>query len=69
MSPGGAAVLVGVFALVFPGPGTGPTLTTESESTSTPFARIPLETWGSDLRVSNALDDCWQRLESLEKTR
>jgi anti-sigma factor RsiW len=64
-----AAVLIGVFALILPGRGGGGTTsTTEGRSAPSVFVRIPLEPWGaSDVRLTNALDDCWQKLESLEK--
>jgi hypothetical protein len=64
-----AAVLVGVFSLVLSRPGDAPPTNTDTNTTSTVFVRIPLQPWGSDLRVTNALDDCWQKLESLEKMR
>ena len=64
-----AAVLVGVLGLVLSGPGSAPPPKTDSETTSSVFVRIPLEPWGSDQRVTHALDDCWQKLESLETTR
>ncbi len=64
-----AAVLVGVFGLILSGPGSAPPTKTDSDTTSTVFVRIHLEPWGSDQRVSNALDDCWQKLESLETTK
>src|SRR4051812_33996815 len=51
-----AAVLVGVFSLVLPGPGSAPPPKTDSETTSSIFVRIHLEPWGSDQHVSSALD-------------
>ncbi|HZF00089.1 MAG TPA: hypothetical protein VE981_23975 [Planctomycetota bacterium] len=62
-----AAVLIGVFALILAGPGTNSPKPTETESKSAIFVRIHLEPWPSDVRVTTALDDCWQRLEQLEK--
>jgi len=64
-----AVVLVGVFGLVLSGPSDTPPTKTDSDAPPSVFVRIPLEPWGSDLRVSNALDDCWKALERLEKTR
>ena len=62
-----SAVLIGVLALILPGRRDGASTSTDSGATSAPFVRIPLEPWGSDVRLANALDDCWQKLESLEK--
>ena len=62
-----AVLLIGVFALVLGGPRTDGTKSTETKSTV--FVRIPLEPWGSDQKVSKALDDCWQKLEQLEEKR
>lgn len=65
-----AALLVGVFGLILRPPAEVEVQTTEpSESTSSVFVRIHLEPWASDLRVGNALDDCWKKLEQLEGTR
>src|SRR5436190_24391458 len=64
-----AALLIGVLALVLGGPRTDGVKSTETESKSTVFVRIHLERWGSDQRVSMALDDCWQKLEQLEEKR
>ena len=64
-----AAVLVGVFALILPGRGGGPTSTSETGTATAVFVRIPMEPWGSDVRVSKDLDDCWKKLESLERSR
>jgi len=65
-----AAVLIGVFALILPGRHEGTSTTTDAGSTSAPFVRIPLEPWGaSDVALTKSLDDCWQKLETLEKTR
>jgi anti-sigma factor RsiW len=64
-----AAVLLGVFGLVLSGPRDGATTKVDSDAPPAVFVRIHLEPWGSDLRVSNALDDCWQTLERLETTR
>jgi len=65
-----AAVLIGVFALILPGSREGTSTKTDSGSPSTPFVRIPLEPWGaSDVALNKSLDDCWQKLETLETTR
>jgi hypothetical protein len=65
-----AAVLIGVFALILPGRREGPSTTADPGTTSAPFVRIPLEPWGaSDVALNKSLDDCWQKLETLETTR
>jgi len=63
-----AAVLIGVLALILPGRAGGPSSTTGGGSGPSVFLRIPLEPWGaSDVALNKSLDDCWQKLESLER--
>ena len=65
-----AALLVGVFSLILRQPAEVAVTTPEkSESTSSVFVRIHLEPWAADVRVGNALEDCWKKLEQLEGTR
>ena len=62
-----AALLVAVFSMILQRTVTEAPTKTETESTSSVFVRIPLTPWPSDSRVSNALDDCWQKLALLEE--
>ncbi len=66
-----AAVLVAVLVLILKGPGAGsaPKKVSETESTSTAFVRVHLEPWATDVRIHNALEDCWSKLEMLEGKR
>lgn len=60
-----AALLIGVFAMVFSGSEstkTGP----DKEGGPTVFVRVHLEPWATDVPMNNAFDDCWQKLEQLE---
>src|SRR6185295_19803877 len=54
-----AALLIGVFAMVFSGTATDPVKTLEKESAPTVFVRIRLEPWATDLRMNKAFDDVW----------
>jgi len=61
-----AAILLAVFGLILkPVEKIAP----KSNSDNPPmvFVRVHLEPWGGDLRYSTALDECWHRLEQLEK--
>jgi len=63
-----AAVLLMVFGLILSGPKDDKT-TTKSESDHPPmvFFRVHLEPWGGDARYGNAFDECWKKIEQLEK--
>lgn len=64
-----AALVIGVFTLILGGPRTDGGKSAETEPKSTIFVRIHLEPWGSEQRISTAMDDCWQKLELLEEKR
>ena len=64
-----AAVLLMVFGLILSGPKNDKTVPDKTERDGGPmvFFRVHLEPWGSDVRYTNAVDDCWHKLEQLEK--
>ena len=64
-----AAVLIGVFGLILGTPRVKTETKTENRNETAMFVRVHLEPWGSDLRIHNAIEDAWQKLEQLEKTR
>jgi hypothetical protein len=61
-----AALLIGVFGLIFSNTGSDPVKPTDSSGGPTIFVRVHLVPWTSDIRMSNAIDDCWDKLEQLE---
>jgi len=61
-----AAVLLMVFGLILR-PVDKTASKTDRESAPIVFYRVHLEPWGSDVRYSTAFEDCWKRLELLEK--
>ena len=58
-----AAVMIGVLGLLLWVPNAPPSETTTGP---TVFTRIHLEPWDGDARFSNAMDDAWRKIESLE---
>jgi hypothetical protein len=63
-----AAVLLMVFGLILkPAEKVPPKV--ESDNPSMFFVRVHLEPWAADVRYSNAIEDCWHKLEQLEKRR
>ncbi len=64
-----AAVLIGVFALILGVPREKDQPKPETGNESAMFVRVHLEPWGSDVRIHNAIEDVWQKLEQLERTR
>lgn len=64
-----AAVLLLVFGLILRGPGEKVETRKDVDEPTPSFVRLHLEPWGSDVRISNAVEDCWRKLELLETTR
>lgn len=64
-----AAVLLLVFGLILGGPGEKPSGKRDEVTGASLFVRVHLEPWGSDVTIARAFEDCWQRLDDLEKTR
>ncbi|MBI3855311.1 MAG: hypothetical protein HY293_06435 [Planctomycetes bacterium] len=64
-----AALLMMVFGLILGGPGEKSPPDKKEETTSAMFVRVHLEPWGGEARISNAIEDCWQKLEQLEMRR
>lgn len=62
-----AAVLILVFGLVLWNPTEQPDPTVDKDTTATLYFQVHLEPWGAEARISNALEDCWRKLEQLEK--
>lgn len=64
-----AAVLLLVFGLIVSGPKGDKTVPEKSERDGGPmvFFRVHLEPWGADVRYATALEECWHKLEQLEK--
>src|SRR5262245_38394460 len=63
-----AAVLLMVFGLILiPADKTPPK--SESDNPPVVFFRVHLEPWGGEARYSNAFEDCWKKVELLEKQR
>ena len=62
-----AAVLLLVFGLILKGPGDKTVPKPETTEPAMVFVRIHLEPWGGDVRYSAAFEECWKRLEHLEK--
>lgn len=61
-----AALLIGVFVMVFSGTSTDPVKSTESGGGPTVFVRIRMEPWVTDTQMNKAFDDAWEKLEQLE---
>jgi len=61
-----AAVLLVVFGLILK-PVDKPAPKAESDNPTMFFVRVHLEPWGGDMRYSTAFDECWHKLEQLEK--
>ncbi len=64
-----AAVLMLVFGLILGRPANPSKNEGKPETTSAVFVRVHLQPWGADVRLQNAIDDCWQKLEQLENYR
>lgn len=62
-----AAFLLAVFGLVLQGPPENPLPQPEKEPVASAYFQVHLEPWGSEARIGTALDDCWKKLERLEK--
>jgi hypothetical protein len=62
-----AAVLLMVFGLILRGPGEPTTPPPEKGNPTSTYFQVYLEPWGSEARIGTALDDCWKKLERIEK--
>jgi hypothetical protein len=64
-----AAVLLLVFGLILRNPEEKTEPKVDPESSTALYFQVHLEPWGAEARISNALEDCWRKLEQLEKNR
>ena len=61
-----AAILVVVFAGILAGPWGKARSPAEPGTKPGTYVRIRLEPWGSDRKISQDFEECWQKLEHLE---
>jgi anti-sigma factor RsiW len=64
----GAAASVMIAVLVFL-LSHAPSATKETVAKAAPFFRVPLEPWRADVRLDGEFDDCWLKLDRLERSR
>ena len=62
-----AAFLMVVFGLVLKGPPETTLPQPETEPKASVYFQVHLEPWGAEARIGNAIDECWKKLELLEK--
>lgn len=67
ISVAAAAVMIGVLVVMLV-PRTDPP-GSPSARVPIPYFRIPLDPWRTDRVVDGALEDCWRRLDVLERSR